>query len=167
MNSGKGKNTAVAKIWIYLLCFLAENIASYNTFKYWFRRFGNGDLDVNDRPRSGTPRKPEVDDLETLLNENSFQTYVQKQLGVGQAIVPLTAWNWKNSGTQEMEFQVPWIVAKQHYPPAEYMHFIAFQTAQIRFFSGRLLLVIKSGLCTIILNADICEWTLGKPLHQW
>uniref|UniRef100_A0A1I7WW52 Histone-lysine N-methyltransferase SETMAR n=1 Tax=Heterorhabditis bacteriophora TaxID=37862 RepID=A0A1I7WW52_HETBA len=61
-----------------------------NTCRYWFQRFKAGDLDVNDRQRSGTPRTAKTDALKSLLDENPSQTQeeLMEQLGVDKATVP-------------------------------------------------------------------------------
>ncbi|EGI60873.1 Mariner Mos1 transposase [Acromyrmex echinatior] len=46
--------------------------------KEWFRRFKNGDFSVEDKPRSGQPKKFEDKELEALLEEDQSQT--QKEL---------------------------------------------------------------------------------------
>jgi len=38
--------------------------------KEWFRRFKDGDFSVEDKPRSGQPKKFEDKELETLLEED-------------------------------------------------------------------------------------------------
>jgi len=40
----------------------------------WFRRFKDGDFSVEDKPRSGQPKKFEDKELEALLEENQSQT---------------------------------------------------------------------------------------------
>jgi len=47
---------------------------SERTCQEWFHRFKNGDFDVNDKERSGQPKKFEDTDLQALLDENSTQT---------------------------------------------------------------------------------------------
>jgi len=40
----------------------------------WFRCFKDGDFSVEDKPRSGQPKKFEDKELETLLEEDQSQT---------------------------------------------------------------------------------------------
>ena len=40
----------------------------------WFRRFKDGDFSVEDKPRSGQPKKFEKKELEALLEEDQSQT---------------------------------------------------------------------------------------------
>ena len=40
----------------------------------WFRRFKDGDFSVEDKPRSGQPKKFEDKELEALLEEDQSQT---------------------------------------------------------------------------------------------
>jgi len=42
--------------------------------KEWFRRFKDGDFNVEDKSRSGQPKKFEDKELETLLEEDQSQT---------------------------------------------------------------------------------------------
>ena len=44
----------------------------------WFRRFKDGDFSVEDKPRSGQPKKFEDKELEALLEED--QSQMQKEL---------------------------------------------------------------------------------------
>ena len=55
----------------------------------WFRRFKNGDFNVEDKPRFGQPKKFEDKELETLLEKNQSQTQEElaKSLGVTQQAV--------------------------------------------------------------------------------
>ena len=55
----------------------------------WFRRFKNGDFSVEDKPRSGQPKKFEDKELEALLEENQSQTQEElaESLGVTQQVV--------------------------------------------------------------------------------
>jgi len=46
----------------------------------WFRRFKDGDFSVEDKPRSGWPKKFENKKLEALLEEDQNQT--QEELAV-------------------------------------------------------------------------------------
>jgi len=50
-----------------------DYVLSETTCTDWFRRSKNNDFDVEDKERSGAPKKFE-NELETLLHENSYQT---------------------------------------------------------------------------------------------
>ncbi|EGI70038.1 Mariner Mos1 transposase, partial [Acromyrmex echinatior] len=54
----------------------------------WFRRFKDGDFNVEDKPRSGQSKKFEDKELEALLEENQNQTQEElaESLGVTQAV---------------------------------------------------------------------------------
>ena len=43
---------------------------SETTCRNWFRRFKDGDFDVDDRPRKGRPKTLEVAELESFLDED-------------------------------------------------------------------------------------------------
>ncbi|EFN85292.1 hypothetical protein EAI_17406, partial [Harpegnathos saltator] len=51
-----------------------EKAVSLNTCRYWFKCFQNSNFDVNNRSRFEKLRKLEVDELQTVLHENSAQT---------------------------------------------------------------------------------------------
>lgn len=48
-----------------------DHALSETTCRDWFRRFKNNDFDVEDKERSGAPKKFEDEELEALLDENS------------------------------------------------------------------------------------------------
>ena len=50
----------------------------------WFRRFKDGDFDVDDRPRGGRPKTFEDAELEALLDEDPCQT--QEDLALALAV---------------------------------------------------------------------------------
>jgi len=50
---------------------------SETTCRDWFRRFKNNDFDVEDKERSGAPKKFENEKLEALLREDSCQTLAE------------------------------------------------------------------------------------------
>jgi len=52
----------------------------------WFRRFKDGDFIVENKPRSGQPKKFEDKELEALLekDQNQMQEELAKSLGVTQ-----------------------------------------------------------------------------------
>lgn len=47
---------------------------SVKTCESWFRRFKNGDYDIEDKERTGQPKKFTDEDLEALIDENPCQT---------------------------------------------------------------------------------------------
>ncbi|KAG5323487.1 MOS1T transposase, partial [Pseudoatta argentina] len=51
-----------------------DNALSDTTCRDWFRRFKNNDFELEDKERSGTPKKFEDEELEQLLDEDSSQT---------------------------------------------------------------------------------------------
>ena len=55
----------------------------------WFRRFKDGNFSVEDKPRSGQPKKFEDQELEALLEEDQSQTQEElaESLGVTQQAV--------------------------------------------------------------------------------
>ena len=56
---------------------------SETTCRDWFRRFKDGDFDVDDRPREGRPKTSEDTELEALLDENPCQTQEKFALALG------------------------------------------------------------------------------------
>ena len=62
---------------------------SETTYKNWFRRFKNNDFDVEDKERSGSPKKFENEELEALLHEDSCQAPAElaESLGVDHTVV--------------------------------------------------------------------------------
>jgi len=53
----------------------------------WFRRFKDGDFSVEDKPRSGQPKKFEDKELEASLEENQTQEEFAESLGVTQQAI--------------------------------------------------------------------------------
>ena len=55
----------------------------------WFWRFKNGDFSVEDKPRSGQPKKFEDKELEALLEEDQSQTQEEltESLGITQQAI--------------------------------------------------------------------------------
>lgn len=47
-----------------------EHALSKATCENWFKRFKSGDFDVQDKPRTGGPKKFEDEELEQLLDED-------------------------------------------------------------------------------------------------
>ena len=64
------KKTAAHKLLVkaYGNCGLLER-----TCQKWFQRFKSDDYDVNDKQRSGQPKKFEDNELQALLDKNSIQ----------------------------------------------------------------------------------------------
>ena len=56
---------------------------SETTCRDWFRRFKDGDFDVDDRPREGRPKTFEDAELEALLDEDPCQTQEQLASALG------------------------------------------------------------------------------------
>ena len=56
---------------------------SETTCRDWFRRFRDGDFDVDDRPREGRPKTFEDAELEALLDENPCQTQEELASALG------------------------------------------------------------------------------------
>lgn len=77
--------------WRSISAVLGEDSVSHSTIKYWFRRFNQGDFSLEDKERSGAPKKSEFDDLQALLDENSCQTQEElaDQLGITQQAVSI------------------------------------------------------------------------------
>jgi len=61
-----------------------DHVLSETICRDWFRCFKNNDFDVEDKERSGAPKKFEDEELEALLHEDSCQilTEFAKLLGV-------------------------------------------------------------------------------------
>ncbi|EFN71498.1 Histone-lysine N-methyltransferase SETMAR, partial [Camponotus floridanus] len=66
-----------------------DHALSETTCRDWFRRFKNNDFDVEDKERSGAPKKFEDEELEALLHEDSCQTLdeLAESLGVDHTTV--------------------------------------------------------------------------------
>lgn len=66
-----------------------EACISETTCRDWFRRFKDGDFDVEDKDRSGKPKSFEDEELEALLDEDSYQTQEElaESLGVTQQAI--------------------------------------------------------------------------------
>lgn len=64
---------------------------SNTTCKDWFKRFRNGDLDVEDKSRSGRPKQFEDDDLKALLDADPQQTRHQLAgtLGISKSVISM------------------------------------------------------------------------------
>lgn len=68
-----------------------DHAPSNTTCKEWFVRFKSGDFDVEDKERSGRPKKFEDDELEALLDEDPCQTLEElaSSLNVTQSAVSI------------------------------------------------------------------------------
>ena len=51
-----------------------DGVISYATVKNWFKRFRNGEYDLEDKERSGRPKETEDEALQNLLDEDCTQT---------------------------------------------------------------------------------------------
>jgi len=62
---------------------------SETTCRDWFRCSKNNDFNVEDKERSGAPKKFDNEELEALINEDSYQTLAElaKPLGVDPTAV--------------------------------------------------------------------------------
>ncbi|EFN78223.1 Histone-lysine N-methyltransferase SETMAR, partial [Harpegnathos saltator] len=67
----------------------SDHALSETTCRDWFRRFKNNDFDVEDKERSGAPKKFEDEELEALLDEDPCQTQneLAESLGVDHTTV--------------------------------------------------------------------------------
>ena len=70
----------------------------------WFRRFKDGDFSVEDKPRSGQPKKFEDKELEALLEEDQSQTQEElaKLLGVTKQAVMIES-HGNDSKTRKLD----------------------------------------------------------------
>jgi len=65
---------SAAEIHRMLVEVYGDTASTDKSYKEWFRRFKDGDFSVEDKPRSGQPKKFEDKELEVLLEENQSQT---------------------------------------------------------------------------------------------
>ena len=67
----------------------ADTAPTNKSCRKWSRRFKDGDFTVEDKPRSGQPKKFEDKELEALLEKDQSQTQEElaKSLGVTQQAV--------------------------------------------------------------------------------
>lgn len=63
------KKSAYKTHQILVECY-GEHALSKATCENWFKRFKSGDFDVQDKPRTGGPKKFEDEELEQLLDED-------------------------------------------------------------------------------------------------
>ena len=54
-----------------------DNVLSDTTCRAWFRRFKNNDFKLEDKERSGAPKKFEDKELKEILDENRSQTLAE------------------------------------------------------------------------------------------
>ena len=52
-----------------------EAALSERSYREWFQKFKNGEFDIEDKGRSGTPKVYEDAELEALLDQNSCQNF--------------------------------------------------------------------------------------------
>ena len=80
---------SAAESYRLLVEFYGDNAPSERSCREWFQRFRNGDYDVNDKERSGAPKKFEDKELETLLDEDPRQTLkeLSQSLNVDESTV--------------------------------------------------------------------------------
>ena len=66
-----------------------DNALSETTCRDWFRRFKNNDFELEDKERSGAPKKFEDKELEELLDQDPCQTLAEhgKSLQVDESTV--------------------------------------------------------------------------------
>ena len=69
------KKSAAAENYCLLVKVYGKHTLSETTCRDCFRRFKNNDFDINDKERSGQPKKFEDGELETLLQEDLCQTF--------------------------------------------------------------------------------------------
>ena len=62
-----------------------DTVPTNKSCREWFR-FKDGDFNVEDKPRSGQPKKFEDKELEALLEEDQTQEELAESLGVTQAV---------------------------------------------------------------------------------
>jgi len=77
-------------------CFYGET-AIEKTCREWFRRFKNGDFDIEDRHDGGKEKVFKDAELEVLLYEDSCQTQEELAGSLG-AIQPAISKRWKAMG---------------------------------------------------------------------
>lgn len=66
-----------------------DHCVDESTCRGWFRRFKNGDFDVEDKERAGRPKTFEDQKLEALLEQDACQTQEElaQSLGVDQTTI--------------------------------------------------------------------------------
>jgi len=64
-----------------------ENDVSHTKYKRWYEKFRQEDFSLEDEPRAGRPQKIKTGELQALLNINSAQKKLAKQLAVTQQAI--------------------------------------------------------------------------------
>ncbi|CAF1392055.1 unnamed protein product, partial [Rotaria sp. Silwood1] len=73
---GNNASTAVHNI----CAALGEGVVADRTCQDWFKRFREGDMSLEDRPRSGRPLEIDIEQLKVLIEDNPRLTPVNYQL---------------------------------------------------------------------------------------
>jgi len=60
-----------------------DTAATDKSCREWFRRFKDRDFSIEDKPRSGQPKKFENKELEALLEEDQSQTQEELAKSLG------------------------------------------------------------------------------------
>ena len=68
---------------------MGENVPSIRAAQHWFNRFKNGNLELYDLPRPGTPLEVDVDHLKQLTEQDLRLTsrFLAEQLGCSHTAV--------------------------------------------------------------------------------
>lgn len=68
-----------------------EYAVSYVTCKRWYKKFRQGDFNLDDESRAGRPQMVETNELQALLDIKSAQTEEElaEQLGITRQAIPL------------------------------------------------------------------------------
>ena len=68
---------------------MGEDVLSIRTAQHWFNRFKNGNLELDDLPRSGRPLEVDVDTLKQLIEQDPRLTSrcLAEQLGCSHTTV--------------------------------------------------------------------------------
>ena len=66
------QNKSAAEAHRILVETCGDNVLSDTTYRDWFRRFKNNDFKLEDKERSGAPKKFEDKELEEILEEDRF-----------------------------------------------------------------------------------------------
>ena len=74
---------SAAEAYKLLLDAYGEAAPSERTCRKWMQRFKEGDIDVQDKKRSGQPKKFDDEELQELLNENPAQTLKELSVALG------------------------------------------------------------------------------------
>ena len=71
------QNKSAAEAHRILVETYSDNAMSDTTCRDWFRRFKNNDFKLEDKERSGAPKKFEDKELEEILDEDRSQTLAE------------------------------------------------------------------------------------------